>query len=98
MSSGPGPSKAGALYSLGDAHHDAGDLDAARRAWQDAFDILDQLEHQRAEVVHAKLQQFGLPDAMPEPSWPVGPARALAEPGDRRGHGASHTELPSASS
>ncbi|MFC5164523.1 tetratricopeptide repeat protein [Nonomuraea angiospora] len=32
----------GALHALGDAHHDAGDLDAAHRVWQDAFGILDQ--------------------------------------------------------
>ncbi|MDA0644143.1 AfsR/SARP family transcriptional regulator [Nonomuraea ferruginea] len=44
-----------ALSSLGDILHDAGDPAAAHRHWQDAFDILDQLGHHRAEEVRVKL-------------------------------------------
>jgi hypothetical protein len=47
------------LNRLGDAHQAAGSLDAARRAWQRAFDILDQFGHPDAARVRAKLRSTG---------------------------------------
>jgi tetratricopeptide (TPR) repeat protein len=43
------------LTNLGDAHHAAGNLDAAHKAWQQALDILDQLHHPDADQVRARL-------------------------------------------
>jgi tetratricopeptide (TPR) repeat protein len=44
-----------ALIGLGDASRDAGDAATARAAWQEALDILEQLNHPTAPEVRAKL-------------------------------------------
>ena len=44
-------------YRLGDTHHVADDLDAARQAWQHALTILDDLASPDASLVEAKLHQ-----------------------------------------
>ncbi|MEO3818450.1 BTAD domain-containing putative transcriptional regulator [Plantactinospora sp. B24E8] len=46
------------LTHLGDAQRDAGDRDAARAAWREAGDILDQLGHPDGEAVRAKLRML----------------------------------------
>jgi tetratricopeptide (TPR) repeat protein len=51
-------SEAYALRSLGDAHAGAGDAGAARAAWQDSFDIFDQLGHPDSAKVRAKLAEL----------------------------------------
>jgi DNA-binding SARP family transcriptional activator/tetratricopeptide (TPR) repeat protein len=45
------------LSHLGDAYHAMGDLDAARRAWQQALDVLDVIDHTDADIdrLRAKL-------------------------------------------
>jgi len=48
--------EADTLTHLGDNHHTVGDLDAARHAWQQAADILTELDHPDAERVRAKLR------------------------------------------
>jgi predicted negative regulator of RcsB-dependent stress response len=50
--------QAGILTHLGDAHHDSGDTDAARAAWQGAFAILDDLAHPDADRVRTKLHRL----------------------------------------
>lgn len=50
--------EATALTNLGDAHHSAGNHDAARTAWQHALDILDDLDHPTAERVRVKVSEF----------------------------------------
>jgi tetratricopeptide (TPR) repeat protein len=47
--------RSASLTNLGDAHHAAGKLDAAREAWQEALGILDQLHHPDADQVRARL-------------------------------------------
>jgi tetratricopeptide (TPR) repeat protein len=47
--------EADTLSSLGDVHHSAGDMGAARRAWGDALCIFDEIEHPDRETVRAKL-------------------------------------------
>jgi DNA-binding SARP family transcriptional activator/tetratricopeptide (TPR) repeat protein len=42
-------------HQLGDVHRDAGDLDAARDAWQRALQVLDELNHPEAGEVRQKL-------------------------------------------
>ncbi len=44
------------LTRLADTYHAAGDLDAARQAWQHALNILDELHHPDADEIRAKLQ------------------------------------------
>ncbi|WP_176984846.1 AfsR/SARP family transcriptional regulator [Asanoa ishikariensis] len=46
------------LTHLGDAQRDAGDLGAARAAWREAGDILDQLGHPDGEAVRVKLHKL----------------------------------------
>ncbi|HZM76295.1 MAG TPA: tetratricopeptide repeat protein [Candidatus Limnocylindrales bacterium] len=50
--------EADTLTHLGDAHHSAKDLDAARLAWQQALTILDELDHPDAERVRANLHRL----------------------------------------
>jgi tetratricopeptide (TPR) repeat protein len=61
------------LDHLGDAYHAAGDRDAARHAWRQALDILDQLGVVRAGVgpgypdadaISAKLHHLDTPDSL----------------------------------
>ncbi len=47
--------RAGALGNAGDTHLAAGDLHAARQAWQEALAILDDLHHPDAKSVRGKL-------------------------------------------
>jgi hypothetical protein len=54
---------ANVLVHLGDAHHAAGAIGAALKAWQDAVDVLDGLHHPDAGRIYAKLR--GLPPALP---------------------------------
>jgi hypothetical protein len=60
------------LDHLGDAYHAAGDRDAARDAWQQAVNILDQLGIVRAgtgpgypdaDEIRAKLHRLDTPDS-----------------------------------
>jgi tetratricopeptide (TPR) repeat protein len=53
--------EADALTSLGDTLHVAGDAGSARKAWQDALTILDELDHQKAEQLRAKLPDGASP-------------------------------------
>lgn len=46
------------LHRLGDAHRSREDLTTATRAWQQALDILDELGHQDAVHVRAKLHDL----------------------------------------
>jgi hypothetical protein len=46
------------LIHLGDTHRSARDLAQARRAWQQALAILDDLQHPGADPVRAKLVQM----------------------------------------
>jgi tetratricopeptide (TPR) repeat protein len=46
---------------IGDAHLALADPDAARLAWQQALEILDELRHPDAEQVRAKLRELGGP-------------------------------------
>jgi tetratricopeptide (TPR) repeat protein len=48
--------EADTLSRLGDVHHSAGDIGAARRAWGDALRIFDEIEHPDRETVRAKLR------------------------------------------
>jgi tetratricopeptide (TPR) repeat protein len=43
------------LVHLGDAYHGAGQPGQARRVWQEALDILEDLKHSDAEHVRARL-------------------------------------------
>jgi tetratricopeptide (TPR) repeat protein/DNA-binding XRE family transcriptional regulator len=43
------------LAHIGDARHTAGDLPRARRAWQQALAIYDDIQHPEADTVRAKL-------------------------------------------
>ena len=43
------------LADLGNAQDAAGDRDAARRAWQHALAIFDDLRHPRAEEIRTRL-------------------------------------------
>jgi tetratricopeptide (TPR) repeat protein len=47
--------EADVLNRLGDVHRDAGELDAAARAWNEAVTILVELSHPEAAAVRAKL-------------------------------------------
>jgi tetratricopeptide (TPR) repeat protein len=51
-------SEAIGLAYLGDTHHAAADPDAARKAWEQALDILDRLEHPDAQQVRTKLHDL----------------------------------------
>jgi predicted negative regulator of RcsB-dependent stress response len=46
------------IIRLGDAHHEAGDPAAARHAWQQAPNILDDLHHTDAAQVRDKLNSL----------------------------------------
>lgn len=52
-----------ALTHLGDALHETGDLAAARRAWQDALVILDDLDHPECDQLRVKIGQASLGSA-----------------------------------
>jgi len=52
---GDGYYEAITLDHLGDTHHAASDQTAARAAWRQAADILDDLDHPAAAQIHAKL-------------------------------------------
>ena len=41
---------------IGDAHHAAGDQDAAHEAWRRALPILEELDHPDAQLVRANLK------------------------------------------
>jgi predicted TPR repeat methyltransferase len=43
------------LTRLGDAHHSAGDDEAARRAWQQGLAILDGLHHPATDRLRSRL-------------------------------------------
>jgi hypothetical protein len=47
--------EADTLNHLGDAHHDAGDIQAARATWARAVRILDEIDHPDGDRVRAKL-------------------------------------------
>jgi hypothetical protein len=47
--------EADTLTRLGDTHHTRGHLAAARGAWQDALDILADLDHPDADTVRIRL-------------------------------------------
>jgi tetratricopeptide (TPR) repeat protein len=51
--------EAGTLELLGDVHHSAGDIIAARRAWTRALRIFEEIDHLDGDRIRAKLQ---LPD------------------------------------
>jgi tetratricopeptide (TPR) repeat protein len=55
--------EAATLTRLGDTHHAAGDLAAARDTWQRALVILDELDHPYADQVRAKLATLDGPNA-----------------------------------
>jgi hypothetical protein len=48
--------EADTISSLGDVHHSAGDVGAARRAWRAALRIFDEIEHPHRQKVQAKLR------------------------------------------
>ncbi|MBO0818759.1 MAG: tetratricopeptide repeat protein, partial [Actinobacteria bacterium] len=48
--------EADTLTSLGDVHHSAGDIGAARLVWRDALRIFDEIAHPDREKVRAKLR------------------------------------------
>jgi tetratricopeptide (TPR) repeat protein len=58
--------EADTLVRLGDAHQAAGDTAATDAAWTDALAILDELEHDSAEGVRAKLHELHLRPVAPE--------------------------------
>jgi tetratricopeptide (TPR) repeat protein len=60
------------LGHTGDVHHAAGHRQQARRAWEEALAILEDLRHPDAGQIRAKLAGLGA-DPVPEP----GRARAL---------------------
>jgi predicted negative regulator of RcsB-dependent stress response len=64
---------------IGDAHCGLGDLDAARRAWQQAARIFGDLDHPDSERVRAKLRAQSVP-----PAWisltPHGGGQAALRP------------------
>jgi tetratricopeptide (TPR) repeat protein len=49
------------LDHLGNAHHDAGNLTAARTIWQHALDILTDVDHPVTDTVRAKLTRLDRP-------------------------------------
>jgi hypothetical protein len=49
------------ITHLGDTHHAADNLPAAREAWQHALTILQQLDHPDARQVRAKLEDLATP-------------------------------------
>jgi tetratricopeptide (TPR) repeat protein len=52
---------AGLLAAFGDACRDAGDLPAARQAWQQALQIRDDLRLPDNRRIRARLEHVGLP-------------------------------------
>jgi DNA-binding SARP family transcriptional activator len=50
-------SQAETLTHLGDTHHATGNPQAAHRTWQAALNILSELDHPDASLVHAKLSE-----------------------------------------
>jgi tetratricopeptide (TPR) repeat protein len=52
--------RAGILIRLGDAHHAAADPSAAKRAWQRALAMLDELQHPDAGTVTTKLNALAV--------------------------------------
>jgi DNA-binding SARP family transcriptional activator/tetratricopeptide (TPR) repeat protein len=73
---GDPPDEADTLTHLGDTQHAAGALAAARATWQQALDILIDLDHPDAAAVRAKL------DALDQPAGPS-TADLAAEPPPR---------------
>ncbi|MFI6339411.1 BTAD domain-containing putative transcriptional regulator [Streptomyces sp. NPDC050535] len=55
--------EANTLADLGDTHQGSGDSAAARRAWLQAVDILDQLDHPYADLLRARLHAHERPQA-----------------------------------
>jgi DNA-binding SARP family transcriptional activator/tetratricopeptide (TPR) repeat protein len=47
--------QAQAVIGIGDVHHDTGDLGAARETWQTALEMLEELGHDDADHVRARL-------------------------------------------
>jgi tetratricopeptide (TPR) repeat protein/transcriptional regulator with XRE-family HTH domain len=70
-------SQAKVLVNLGDVHQAASSAQAAREAWQQALEILDDLHHQDADQVRARLRAHPAPATVP------------AGPGTGRGRQAS---------
>jgi hypothetical protein len=55
------------LINVGDAHDEAGDLRAARETWQQALEMLGDLQHPDADRVRARLHDTAdLADSMDE--------------------------------
>ncbi len=46
---------------LGDVHHSAGDIPAARRTWARALRVFDEIRHQGSERIRLRLQAPGRP-------------------------------------
>lgn len=63
------------LGHLGDTHHAAGDLPAARVAWGQALAILTELDHPRAEQVRDRLAALD-GAVVTSPGQPQRPAKA----------------------
>lgn len=59
------------LSNLGCAHKAAGDVPAAVRAWQEALDILDDLNHPDSDEVRAKISDAALSRGLSAGSEPV---------------------------
>jgi hypothetical protein len=54
------------LIHLGDTHHAAGHIDAARDAWLQALDVLDALDRPDTDDVRTRLSRVDQP--CPEPA------------------------------
>jgi tetratricopeptide (TPR) repeat protein len=66
------------LTHLGDTHHAAANIKAARDAWQDALTILEELDHLDADQVRTRLHDLNHPIAARQP-----PCSATAFPRPR---------------
>lgn len=63
---------------LGDTHHASGHIQAARDAWQQALEALDELNHPDTEQIHGKLRD--LDDGHTRQPLPPGPHRPPLRP------------------
>ena len=63
--------RAETLGDAGDAHHAAGDLAAARDAWQEALAIVDELHYPEADQLRAKLRALATGAPLEPASSPV---------------------------
>jgi DNA-binding SARP family transcriptional activator/tetratricopeptide (TPR) repeat protein len=73
---------AGALIHFGDAHQAAANPDAARRAWQQALAILDDLHHPDADPVRSRLSRStqSARQVLPKTAGPSGHEQAAPRP------------------